>query len=161
VFETKGLGVSLIPDGIHVSAPLFRLIHRELDPACIFYVTDAMAAAGSPPGSYTLGALQIEVGPDEIVRQPGSPLFAGSALTPLEGIRRASTMLRVPWQEVWGRMSEHPARLLGIRDCLAVGDRADLCVISAREGRIELGELFAAGRPTLASTSLSATSGAV
>jgi len=45
VFETPGLKVSLIPDAIHVSGSLFRLIHKTLPPDSIFYVSDAMAAA--------------------------------------------------------------------------------------------------------------------
>jgi N-acetylglucosamine-6-phosphate deacetylase len=52
VFETPGLKVSLIPDGIHVSPPLFRLIHRTIGSDSIYYTTDAMSAAGRPPGRY-------------------------------------------------------------------------------------------------------------
>src|SRR5262249_52232917 len=78
VFETAGLTVSLIPDRIHVSGPLFRLVHRVLGGDSIFYTTDAMAAAGAPPGRYRIGALEVEVGADQVVRQPGKPLFAGS-----------------------------------------------------------------------------------
>src|SRR2546427_12226498 len=52
VFETQGLMVGLIPDQIHVSAPLFRLVHRVLSPDSIYYTTDAMSAAGAPPGRY-------------------------------------------------------------------------------------------------------------
>src|SRR5207247_8189697 len=70
VLDARGLTISLIADGIHVSPALFRLLHRVLDAATIFYTTDAMAAAGAPPGRYAIGALQLEVGPDQIVRQP-------------------------------------------------------------------------------------------
>src|SRR5207244_9384963 len=59
----------LIADGIHVSPPLFRLLHRALHSGSIFYTTDAMAAAGAGPGRYTIGHLQVEVGADQIVRQ--------------------------------------------------------------------------------------------
>src|SRR5256886_5679973 len=64
VFETPGLTVSLIPDSIHVSPAPFRLFHREL--ASICYTTDAMSAAGAPPGLYKIGSLEVEVGPDLI-----------------------------------------------------------------------------------------------
>src|SRR5262249_35277760 len=69
VFETPGLMVSLIPDRIHVSPPFFRLAHRVLGSESIYYTTDAMSAAGSPPGSYRLGHLKLEVGADQVVRQ--------------------------------------------------------------------------------------------
>jgi N-acetylglucosamine-6-phosphate deacetylase len=129
VFETPGLMVSLIPDGIHVSPPLFRLAHRLLDPQAIYYTTDAMAAAGAPPGRYRLGKLELDVGPDQVVRQPGKSLFAGSALRPIDGILRAAQMLGCAWQEVWPRFSITPARLLGLTNELAVGQSAHFCVV--------------------------------
>jgi N-acetylglucosamine-6-phosphate deacetylase len=129
VLETPGLTVSLIPDRIHVSPPLFRLLHRLLPSDSVFYVSDAMAAAGMPPGKYTLGKLQLEVGKDHVVRQPGKALFAGSALPPFEGVVRSAEMLRCPWQETWRRFSETPAKLLGLRNELAVGQPADFCAL--------------------------------
>jgi N-acetylglucosamine-6-phosphate deacetylase len=111
--DTPGLTVSLIPDGHHVSPPLFRLLHRVLDPARILYTTDAMAAAGAGPGRYALGELVVEVGDDQIVRQPGRSNFAGSALRPMEGVFRAARMLHCPWQKAWQRLSENPAAFMG------------------------------------------------
>lgn len=129
VFETSGLTVGLIPDQIHVSSPLFRLIHRTLGADSIYYTTDAMSAAGAPPGRYKLGALELEVGPDQIVRQPGKTNFAGSALRPIDGIMRAAQMLRRPWQEVWKSFSEVPARMLGVNLKLEKGEPANFCVM--------------------------------
>ena len=129
VFETPGLIVSLIPDQIHVSPPLFRLIHRTLDPAAIYYTSDAMAAAGAPPGRYKMGKAEVEVGEDQIVRQPGKKNFAGAALRPVEGVFRAAQMLGCPWQEAWDRFSETPAKLMGLRNELAVGQPASFCVL--------------------------------
>ena len=129
VFETTGLIVSLIPDRIHVSPSLFRLIHRILPRDSIYYTTDAMSAAGAPPGRYRLGKMELEVGPDQIVRQPGKQLFAGSALRPIDGVFRAAQMLDRPWQEIWPRFSSIPARLMGLQDNLAVGHPADFCLL--------------------------------
>ncbi len=129
VFETRGLTVSLIPDGIHVSPSLFRLIHRILPPDSIYYASDAMSAGGAPPGRYRLGKMELEVGPDQIVRQPGKQLFAGSALRPIDGIFRAARMLERPWQEIWPRFSSTPARLMGLENHLAVGRPADFCLL--------------------------------
>src|SRR2546430_3512327 len=74
--DTPGLTVSLIPDQIHISPQLFRLVHRALGKESIYYTTDAMAAAGAPPGAYTIGALELEAGADPIVPQPGRRNYA-------------------------------------------------------------------------------------
>jgi N-acetylglucosamine-6-phosphate deacetylase len=129
VCETAGLTVSFIPDSIHVSPAPFRLLHRLLDTRSIYYTTDAMAAAGAPPGKYKLGKLTLEVGEDQIVRQPGKTNFAGSALRPFQGVFRAAQMLECSWHECWRRMSEAPARFVGLRNEINVGAPANFCVI--------------------------------
>ena len=121
---------SLIPDGVHVSPALFRIVHRTLGRHSIYYTTDAVAPAGAPPGRYTVGAHDVEVGADQIVRHPGRTNFAGSALTPLAGIERASQMLGEPWQSVWDLLSTHPARLIGWQHGLTAGNPANFCLLS-------------------------------
>lgn len=135
--DAGGLTVSLIPDGLHVPPPLFRLFHRALAGRDFFYTTDAMAAAGAGPGRYTIGAIELEVGADEVVRQPGRPNFAGSALRPIDGVRRAARMLGRPWQTLWAGFSEQPARFMGLAGGLKVGQPADLCLIQ-QDGAGEL-----------------------
>jgi N-acetylglucosamine-6-phosphate deacetylase len=130
LFETRGLIVSLIPDTTHVSPPLFRLLHRELGAESIYYITDAMAAAGAKPGRYSLGGMLLEVGKDQIVRLPGKSNFAGSALRPIDAIFRAAGMLGCSWREVWSRYSEKPASLMGFSCGLTVGNRADFCLLN-------------------------------
>ena len=136
VFETPGLKVSLIPDAIHVTAPLFRLVHKALPPDSIFYVSDAMAAAGAGPGRYSIGRLELDVGDDEIVRLPGSGNYAGSALRPVDGVFRAAEMLRCNWREVWPRFSHTPAAVAGLPCSLAVGGPADFCVLEVTEENV-------------------------
>ena len=133
VFETPGLVASLIPDTTHVSPALFRLVHRALEGDSIYYTTDAMSAAGMEPGRYQLGRLNLEVGPDQIVRYPGRPNFAGSALRPIEGVFRAAKMLGCSWQKVWPRLSEIPTKLMGLPTGLHVGAPADLCLLQITE----------------------------
>lgn len=133
VLESTGLTVSIIPDGRHVSPALFRLAHRVLPSQAVMYVTDAMAAAGAPPGRYGLGNTQFEVGPDQIVRLPGQPYFAGSALRPVDGVCRASAMTGESWQRAWRRFSERPAEWLGRAGGLQIGQRADFCLLPCGE----------------------------
>lgn len=136
VFETPGLIVGIIPDAIHVSPAPFRLMHRSLE--SIYYTTDAMSAAGAPPGTYPLAHLQLEVGADQIVRQPGRTNFAGSALRPIDGIFRAARMLNKPWHSVWAHFTDAPAKLMGLRSGLEVGNAADFCVLQfRRDGNLE------------------------
>jgi N-acetylglucosamine-6-phosphate deacetylase len=148
IFETKGLKISLIPDAFHVSPPLFRLIHRVIDGGDIYYTTDAMAAAGAPPGRYTIGRLKVEVAEDGVVRQPGSPLFAGSGLEPVRGAFRAAEMLDCPWQETWLRYSDVPAQLLGLPSGLQVGQPASFCVLQVTpESWLESLQVYIDGQP--------------
>jgi N-acetylglucosamine-6-phosphate deacetylase len=130
VFETRGLRVSLIPDTTHVSPALFRLAHRALEPDSIYYISDAMAAAGMKPGRYRLGRLELEVGPDQVVRLPGKPNFAGSALRPIDGVFRAAKMLGCSWRDAWPRFSEVPAKWMGLPSGLATGNPADFCLLT-------------------------------
>jgi N-acetylglucosamine-6-phosphate deacetylase len=134
VLDTPGLCVSLIPDGLHVSPSLFRLIHRVLDRDSICYTTDAMAAAGAGPGEYTIGALRMQVGKDQVVRQPGRTNFAGSALQPIDGVFRTAQMLGQSWQKVWGGFSTQPAQFMGIDVALRSGQPADFCVLNPGDG---------------------------
>ncbi len=106
------------------------MIHRLLDPAAIYYTTDAMAAAGARPGRYMLGQLMVEVGADQIVRQPGQTNFAGSALRPIEGVRRAAQMLGCSWQDAWRRFSEIPAKFMKLPT------DSDWCVVHSDGGKL-------------------------
>lgn len=114
--DFPALRCGLIPDGRHLPPPVFRGLHRALGPERAWFTTDAMAAAGAPPGEYTLGALRLAVGADGVVRLPGRPNFAGSALRPEDGVRRAAAMLGVRWPAVWDGCSRGPARLTGLPD---------------------------------------------
>lgn len=129
VIDTPPLVAGLIPDRIHVAPMLFRLFHRALGPERIYWTTDAMAAAGAPVGRYTLGAGEFQVGEDRVVRNPATNGFAGSALEPIEGIRRGAEMLGLSWREVWDFFSNHPAKLIGLPGDLSISSPAGFCLI--------------------------------
>lgn len=146
LFELHGIAVGVIPDGTHVSPALFRILHREIGGESIFYVSDAMSAAGMKPGRYPLGRMELEVGPDQIVRMPGHPNFAGSALRPIDGILRAARMLGCSWREVWPRFSETPANWMGLPGGLVQGAPADFCVLTiSDDNQLKEMKVFANG----------------
>jgi len=99
----------------------------------VYYTTDAMSAAGAGPGRYSLGAVEVEVGAEQIVRQPGQSNFAGSALTPIQGVFRAAQMLNCPWQECWRRFSDVPARFMEFENELRVGAKS-FCLVEPESG---------------------------
>jgi N-acetylglucosamine-6-phosphate deacetylase len=70
-----------IPDGLHLPPVTLRNFVRAKPRSKVLFTTDCMAAAGAPPGRYTLGRIALEVGPDRVVREPGKANFSGSALT--------------------------------------------------------------------------------
>jgi N-acetylglucosamine-6-phosphate deacetylase len=70
-----------IPDGLHIPPAVLRNFVRAKPAAKVLFTTDCMAAAGAGPGRYRIGRLEIEVGDDGVVREPGQRNFAGSSLT--------------------------------------------------------------------------------
>jgi len=133
VLDQQALTVGIIPDRIHVSPEPFRLFYRTLGAEKIYYTTDAMAAAGAPPGRYRIGAVEVEVGADQVVRLPGQQNFAGSALKPIEGVQRTAEMLGEAWPTVWPCFSTVPARMMGLDIGLETGKAASFCLVETDE----------------------------
>ena len=131
--EQSSLSYGLIPDAIHLSPSLFRLLHHLIPRDRLYYTTDAMAAAGAPPGTYTLGKLALEVGEDRVVKQPGRDNFAGSSLEPINALNKASTMLGNSLQEVWPLMSQHPSQLIGAPPYLVPGAPAEFILAKSAD----------------------------
>ena len=103
----------LIPDGIHLPPAVFKNLFRAKPPGKVILTTDAMSAANAGPGRVPLGDTELEVGADGVVRLPGSPLFAGSALRLDHGIRLAAGWLGLPVETVREMASSLPAQVLG------------------------------------------------
>ena len=99
----------LIPDGLHLPPFVLRNFFRAKPDGNVLFTTDAMAGAGAPPGRYTLGELDAEVSSDGVARPVGGTGFAGSALTPDEGVRRVARYLSLTLEEAaagWARSAE-------------------------------------------------------
>jgi len=102
-----------IPDGIHLPPAVLRNLIRAKPPGKVLLTTNAMAAAGAPPGRYRLGALEMDVGVDRVVRMPGAKNLAGSALTLDAGVANAAKWLGLPPAAAVAFASSVPARAVG------------------------------------------------
>ena len=127
------LDVEVIGDGMHLPVSLLRLILKTKGADHMILVTDAMRAAGLPPGQYKLGSLrrgQTVWSDGNIARMPDGISFAGSVATADRLIRVLYQEAGIPlWQAV-KMMTRNPARALGEEEigALAPGKKADLVI---------------------------------
>lgn len=122
------LAASFIADGIHLPPEVLRSLWRAKGTARSVLVTDAMAAASAPPGRYSIGEIEVQVGEDRVVRQPGTKNLAGSALTTEHAVAGLVRMAGVSLAEAWDAASIRPWELL--RKAGAVKRRPESVVVA-------------------------------
>jgi N-acetylglucosamine-6-phosphate deacetylase len=105
---------SFIVDGHHLPPATVRSMVRAKTPARTILVTDAMAAAGMPPGVYTIGGQKVELDASGRVAAPGASNLAGSALTLSAAVGHAVRFTGLPLDDVVEMASGRPAGYLGI-----------------------------------------------
>jgi N-acetylglucosamine-6-phosphate deacetylase len=131
------LWASFIADGIHLPPEVLRALWRAKGRERSVLVTDAMAAASAPPGRYSIGELEVQVGEDRIVRQPGTQNLAGSALTMERAVANLTRMAGVSLAEAWNAASVGPWELL--RQAGAVKRRPESVVVARwADGELEV-----------------------
>lgn len=81
------LAASVIADGVHVPVAALKVMLRAKGLDRVVLVTDATAAADTPPGIYRFAGMPIEHGADGAVRVPGTATLAGSALCLDQAVR--------------------------------------------------------------------------
>jgi N-acetylglucosamine-6-phosphate deacetylase len=125
----------IIADGVHVHEAALCLAHRAKGSEGLILVTDAMEAAGMPPGDYELGGRKVHL-EDGAVRLADGTL-AGSALTMDEAVRNAIGFLGVPLAQAVRMATETPAAALNLdsKGKIAVGCDADFVLLDA-EGTV-------------------------
>jgi N-acetylglucosamine-6-phosphate deacetylase len=131
-FIIDDMDVEIIADGIHLPAPLLKLVYKIKGPDRIALITDAMRAAGMPPGESMLGSkengLKVIV-EDGVAKLPDRSSFAGSVATADRLVRSMITLAEVPLTEAIRMITQTPARILGVSDqkgSLAAGKDADI-----------------------------------
>ncbi|WP_428654331.1 N-acetylglucosamine-6-phosphate deacetylase [Runella sp.] len=128
------LDVEIIGDGIHLPAPLLKLIYKIKGADRTALITDAMRGAGMPEGESTLGSLKnglkviIE---DGVAKMPDRTSFAGSVATFDRLVRNMVNMANVSLLEAVRMASTTPARIMGVENrkgSLAKGKDADMVI---------------------------------
>jgi len=133
------LHASFIADGIHVPPAALKVMLRAKSLERSILVTDATAGAAAQPGIYGFAGMRIERGADGSVREPGSPVLAGSALCLDQAVRNVVDWGLAPFETAVAMASAHPAALLGsgvlLGDGAVVWDEA-LCPVEVEVGGI-------------------------
>lgn len=126
VINDPRLSVELITDGHHQSFEKVKELFLSMG-SRIIMVSDAMAAAGHGDGSYTIGALPVEV-KDGVARLASNQKLAGSTLTISQAFANLINHCGLSLEQAVHATATQPAKALGLKDRgnIAVGMRADL-----------------------------------
>jgi N-acetylglucosamine-6-phosphate deacetylase len=111
------LFASFIVDGHHLPPATVKSMMRAKTSARSMLVTDAIAAAGCPPGIYSLGGLQVELnaaGRVSPAGAAGASHLAGSALSMDRAIGLTVKFTGLPLDDVLKMASTTPAAFIGI-----------------------------------------------
>jgi len=127
------MDVEIIADGIHLPKPLLQLIYKIKGPQRTALITDAMRAAGMPPGESILGSKKDGtkvVVEDGVAKMPDRNSFAGSVATFDRLVQTMVQIADVPLIEAVRMASETPARIMKIekKGALKKGYDADIVI---------------------------------
>jgi N-acetylglucosamine-6-phosphate deacetylase len=134
VFLIDGMDVEVIADGVHLPAPLLKLIFKIKGPAKIALITDAMRAAGMPPGESIIGNLHSGlkvIVEDGVSKLPDRSSFAGSVATADRLVRTMMSMGGVSLADAIRMITKTPAEIMKIADqkgSLSKGKDADVVI---------------------------------
>ena len=138
VMTDPRLTVELIVDGHHQSFEKVQELFEAIGPRIIM-VSDAMAAAGNGDGSYTIGALPVEV-KDGVARLTSNQKLAGSTLTISQAFTNLISKCGLSVEQAVHATSTQPAKAFGLKDRggIAVGMCADLLSYNSSTGSISV-----------------------
>lgn len=108
------LHASFIADGIHVPPHALGVLLRAKGLGRSILVTDATSAADTGPGVYEFAGMRIEHAADGSVREPGSPVLAGSALRLDQAVRNVTAWGFATAEQAIAMASARPAGVMGV-----------------------------------------------
>ena len=126
------MDVEIIADGIHLPAPLLKLVYKIKGADKIALITDSMRGAGMPEGESVLGNLHTGLKviiEDGVAKLPDRTSFAGSVATTDRLVRNMINMADVSLLDAVRMMSSTPARIMNVADrkgSLVEGKDADI-----------------------------------
>jgi N-acetylglucosamine-6-phosphate deacetylase len=128
---------SLIVDGHHLPASTVKAMVRAKGARRTILVSDAIAAAGQPPGEYTIGDQACTLGPDGRVSLTGTPYLAGSSLTLDRAIGNTVRFTGLPLEDVIPMASTIPASYLGMSTAgmIDAAWNSETCELQVRDVR--------------------------
>lgn len=136
-FLIDEMDVEIIADGVHLPAPLLKLVYKIKGPDRIALITDAMRGAAMPPGPSILGSKEnglAVIVEDDVAKLPDRSSFAGSVATADRLLRTMVNVAEVPLVEAVKMLSYTPARIMNVLDrkgSISVGKDADLVIFDA------------------------------
>jgi N-acetylglucosamine-6-phosphate deacetylase len=128
------MDVEIIADGVHLPAPLLKLVYKIKGADRTALITDAIRPAGTNVSESILGSIDnglkviIE---DGVAKLPDRTAFAGSIATADRLVRSMINLAEVPLEDAIKMISTTPARILGVLDkkgTLTVGKDADIII---------------------------------
>jgi N-acetylglucosamine-6-phosphate deacetylase len=148
------LWASFIVDGHHLPPSVVKCMVRAKGPQRSILTSDAISAAGMPPGRYRLGAVEIVLRPDyraERIDSAGSGILAGSAIDLLRGVENVIRFAGVSLPEAIAMASANPACLMGLSRRIGVvepGRGANLIVFEWKpdSGSLQLQQTIMEGQ---------------
>jgi N-acetylglucosamine-6-phosphate deacetylase len=148
-FLLDEMDVEIIADGIHLPAPLLKLVYKIKGATHTALITDAMRGADMPEGESVLGSLKdglkviIE---DGVAKLPDRSSFAGSVATADRLVRTMIQLANVPLQDAVLMITKTPARIMKIENkkgSLVEGKDADIVIF---DGDIHIKMTMVKGR---------------
>ncbi|CAG4989811.1 N-acetylglucosamine-6-phosphate deacetylase [Dyadobacter sp. CECT 9275] len=131
------MDVEIIADGVHLPAPLLKLVYKIKGADRTALITDAMRAAGMPEGESVLGPLATGlkvIVEDGVAKLPDRTSFAGSVSTADRLVRNMVHMADVSLLDAVRMMSTTPARIMGVENrkgSVVAGKDADIVIFDS------------------------------
>lgn len=123
------LNATFIGDGIHLDKNFLKVAIRAKGLERSVLITDAVMPAGCPPGLYALGAVTVELHPENRVTVQGTQQLAGSVLRMDRGVENLIRLCGLNLRDAVTLATRNPARIGRVPNRLRglqPGERADV-----------------------------------
>ena len=133
IFEQENMTVECIADGIHVPAPMLKMIYQVKGVERMALVTDALAGAASDQTTAFDPRVIYE---DGVCKLADRSALAGSIATMDRLVRTCVQMANIPMADACRMISETPAKIMGVYDrkgSLEAGKDADIIMFDDKQ----------------------------